>query len=608
MSVAALILCGAQPALAQVSRTPWQMHEGQDVIKLDAQLPPNGALAENDYIAFRQAQIPAEGAGWVTAPNPDTIGFGGPQASKIAAAGGSCRNAIDYTYFQTFVDVPPGTQVDEFKIAFQGMDDASRITIFNSQHPNGTVVEGSYVRKAAAGSPAATTDLKNLVVAGRNRVVVTQVDWCPVGNQLQSATVQLNGSNVTTPVTGTVVGPFLSVSHGDVHITTHDGLKYDFQADGEYLLIRSTDDVVVIQARQEMWKENPKVSINTAAAMNVAGDRLEYYTKPSTTLLINGVRTELPKSRLALPKGGAIFPTGESGVAQFIIEWPNESYIGRITHYANGSLTIQSKKETSRTYEGILGNSDGNPKNDLQIRGGEYLPTPLTAEKVARAGESWRLTARENLFRDGRNVGGSSAAVTEPLALSDLNPQERDAARTNCANAGISDPRALADCTYDVTVTGDAGFIESAREFQKSVAHIPMKSMIIQQPPPQATPAPSLQGGPGLLLGGEKLARGSRYAMEGHYLIFQQDGNLCVYRSQGDQFVWCMNNEPGIRYGDSASATMTAEGRLVVADANGGIVWQAPRDNPQRNTRVVLTSEGAFELRSPTGALLWSSR
>jgi len=99
-------VCGlglAQSALAQVSRTPWEMHEGQDVIKLDAELPSNGALPENGYIGFQHAEIP---------------------------------------------------------------------------------VEGSYVTRASAGTPSATTDLKALVTTGRNRVVITQVDWCPVGNQL----------------------------------------------------------------------------------------------------------------------------------------------------------------------------------------------------------------------------------------------------------------------------------------------------------------------------------------------------------------------------------------------------------------------------------------
>lgn len=228
MAALALTAGFALPAFAQVSRTPWQMHEGQPVIKLDAELPSNGALPENDYIAFQRASIPAEGNGWMPAPNSETISFGGSRASQIEAAGGVCRRAVDYTYFQTFVDVPTGSRVDEFKIAFQGMDDASRITIFNSAHPDGRVVDGSYVLRSAAGSPATTTDLHALVTSGRNRVVITQVDWCPSGNTLQSAQVQLNGSMVEAAQPEPVQAPAAAATlggHGGVATAGADSVR-----------------------------------------------------------------------------------------------------------------------------------------------------------------------------------------------------------------------------------------------------------------------------------------------------------------------------------------------------------------------------------------------
>jgi hypothetical protein len=174
--------------MAQVSRTPWQMNQGEGVIKnikVD-----RAKLSE----VFDRAKIPAEGAGWEPAPNTDTIGFGSDSASRITLAGGTCDTALDFTYFQTFVNVPPGTTVDEFKIIFSGMDDASRITVFNTNHPAGLVVEDSYVTRVA--NTGGTSNLKDLMAAGSNRVVITQVDWCPNGNKLQSAKVELNGSMV----------------------------------------------------------------------------------------------------------------------------------------------------------------------------------------------------------------------------------------------------------------------------------------------------------------------------------------------------------------------------------------------------------------------------
>lgn len=615
-----LAVCGlglAQSALAQVSRTPWEMHEGQDVIKLDAELPPNGALPENGYIGFQHAEIPAEGSGWAPAPNPDTIGFGGPNASKIGAAGGTCRRALDYTYFQTFVDVPAGTQVDEFKIVFQGMDDASRITIFNSAHPGGQVVEGSYVTRASAGTPSATTDLEALVTTGRNRVVITQVDWCPVGNQLQSAQVHLNGGNVTAavPVASTVLGPFLPTSHGDVHIRSTDGLRYDFQAAGDYLLIQSTDGEVVVQARQEMWDQNPKVSVNRAGAMRVMSDIIEWYMLPEKALYLNGKPIDMPSSRLALPAGGAIEMLRAGNKEMLMLYWPNESFTGRMVSYPNKTMDVEVRKivSSTRTYEGMIGNMDGDRANDMQIRGGASLGASLTNDSIARVGESWRVRANESLFTRDHPAPTAVAAKDQP-GMADLDSAARQKADQTCKAAGISDATALRNCIYDVAATGDETFVLSAQQFQETVAALPaaeragevLEPIDVQVPP--ATPAASSGQGAGLLLPGEKMQRGSRYSMSGHYLTFQEDGNLCIYKSEGDQWVWCINNDPSVPYQSSHAVEMTRDGRLWVTDANGGGVWQAPANNPQPGTGVHITDNGTLELRAPSGAVVWSSR
>lgn len=308
-----------------------------------------------------------------------------------------------------------------------------------------------------------------------------------------------------------------------MHISTVDGLRYGFQADGEYLIMSSIDGEVVVQIRQEMWKTNPKVSVNTAVAMNVAGDRVESYVSPGNVLMVNGVATALPTGwdELALPNGGWIYPSQQGGIVSFHVQWPNSEFTAVVIHHANGSLDYGNSKDDARKYQGMFGNMDGDPKNDFYVRGIEALPTPPTAENIAIVGESWRVQSTENLFRDGRHVGAKPAAAQ--LTMADLNPQARDAAKTNCTKGGVTDRSALADCTYDVAATGDAGFIESARTFQASVAHIPAAARIEQAPPAPkpaapAAAAPSQGAGSGLLLGGEAMNRGSRYTMNRHYL------------------------------------------------------------------------------------------
>lgn len=169
------------------------MHEGglePGAIDGDTQAvvpAPCSTATHGDQCLYGSAVIPPpESDGWVPAPDPNTIGFS--RGSNVA-----CFQEVDYTYFQTFVHVPVGLPVAYLSVDMQTIDDGARITIFNSNFPNGEVVPGSYVN---AGSTSSSQDLSALIVEGVNRIVITQLDDCASGNNLQSAVVTLNADTV----------------------------------------------------------------------------------------------------------------------------------------------------------------------------------------------------------------------------------------------------------------------------------------------------------------------------------------------------------------------------------------------------------------------------
>ncbi len=184
------------------TRTPWQMHHGLEQNASN----PLGLLQftcaparHGDNCEYDVATVPPQAdTGWGPAPNGDTIGLdvgcGGSLVCQ-APGGQTCLRYGDFSYFQTMVDVPAGVVVTQFTITFSGMDDGSRITIYNSAYPAGIVVPGSYVYLGGSG----TSNLKDYVVSGElNRVVVTQVDDCCCENHLHEARVVLNGEEVHT--------------------------------------------------------------------------------------------------------------------------------------------------------------------------------------------------------------------------------------------------------------------------------------------------------------------------------------------------------------------------------------------------------------------------
>jgi len=98
--------------------------------------------------------------------------------------------------------------------------------------------------------------------------------------------------------------PIDTNAHGDVHVETPDGLAYDFQQRGEFIIAQITDTTnqgeFVVQARLERWEEHPErpVSTITALAFNISGDKVEIYMKPKLSLYVNGVPTPFPTTDL----------------------------------------------------------------------------------------------------------------------------------------------------------------------------------------------------------------------------------------------------------------------------------------------------------------------
>jgi hypothetical protein len=95
-------------------------------------------------------------------------------------------------------------------------------------------------------------------------------------------------------------------SNGDPHVTTLDGLHYDFQAAGEFVASKSTTDNFAIQIRQEPWLGDDTVSFDTAVAFNIDGNRFSVYVSSA------GIETDVNGSRVALREGTTRLPSGSS--------------------------------------------------------------------------------------------------------------------------------------------------------------------------------------------------------------------------------------------------------------------------------------------------------
>jgi hypothetical protein len=281
---------------------------------------------------------------------------------------------------------------------------------------------------------------------------------------------------------------------GDPHLATFDGLRYDLQTVGEFILIKSKNGEFEVQSRQSPLSSS--FSTNSAVAMKVGSDRVSLYARElpdgdtSTPLRVNGKPTTIQGDRLTLKGGGEISKQGST----YVISSPRgEKVLARLSGAGNNAFINLSPFVYNRAgeYSGLLGNVNGNANDDLQIRGGNNVlevrstygdvnkvfnlvglraPGALdVAEKLyfdklyKEFGNSWRVKQKESLFDypAGKTTENyvDLAFPDKYLTLNMLSADQIQKARNACTEANVTQDL-MEGCIFDV---GFSGFSEFAR-------------------------------------------------------------------------------------------------------------------------------------------------
>jgi RHS repeat-associated protein len=279
-------------------------------------------------------------------------------------------------------------------------------------------------------------------------------------------------------------------SIGEPHFRTAHGRHLDFQGAGEYLAIVSADESVVVQVRQEPYGGAGLVSINTAVAASVGGDRVAVYTDDDRPLTIDGKVETRNDLSVRLPHGGIVERHG----TVVTVDWPGGSRLTVTRDGAPGAhldYGFAADPTVAPTISGLLGTAAGDVANDLTGRDGHVLDPadPDFATRLYREfGQSWRIGQPESLF-DYR-PGESTATFTiqdfprAPAAIEGLDEAVRATAEGVCRAVGVRAEPALSDCILDVGITGDPSYAASAAAVQAATG-------VSTPPPPGSSPGPS---------------------------------------------------------------------------------------------------------------------
>jgi hypothetical protein len=305
--------------------------------------------------------------------------------------------------------------------------------------------------------------------AKRSSILKIAQDNAPVSNQREwNAIARIVNRPDCKPVSGR--------SYGDPHLSSFDGATYSFQTVGEFVLAKSDGDFE-IQTRQQAVSED--FSLNTAAAMNVGGDRVGIYPneKPDnfsqSALRVNGQPVVLQRNVYFLPKGGTI----EYSSNVYTVTWPTGE-VARI-QTSNGAarnflnITVQVFPCQSSNFYGLMGNANGSANDDFDVRGNGTRPQYMAfssfgnpqmqqatnqMEKEYLAflardyARQFRITENTSLF--DYTPGSSTISYTDESyprvhrTVADLSPMQQTNARNRCQEMGLQGTE-LNACIFD---------------------------------------------------------------------------------------------------------------------------------------------------------------
>ncbi len=319
------------------------------------------------------------------------------------------------------------------------------------------------------------TETITVTVTGDNtiepdeRFTVTLDDQLPGSNPVvigfgdrQAHGVIVNDDGLPPPPPGGRMG----VIFNDPHIRTFDSLAYSFQAGGEFIGARSVSgDPLELQVRTEPVGSG-LVSVTTAAAMRVGSNIVSVDLCFEPPLLINGepVDFEGNTGSVALDGGGEVFQNNNI----FTIVYPNgeQVVVEQRSTWLNVRVFLSPDREDG-SLEGLLGNSDGQTINDIQVLGGDVLSLPTDFNELyGDYANSLRITNEQSLFTYKPDQDTSTFQrfdlPTQQVRPEDLPPDLVALAEQALDAAGITDPFVRNQTILDVVLTGNLDFVAAA--------------------------------------------------------------------------------------------------------------------------------------------------
>ena len=286
---------------------------------------------------------------------------------------------------------------------------------------------------------------------------------------------------------------------GDVHLTTFDGLHYDFQAAGEFVLAKSkvSGDFFQVQIRLAPYDfggsvpaSKVSVSVTTQLAAQVGIDRVTFGVGRPKIVTVNGSATALSMSNPVLNLSGGQLIELSPSIYQLVWNTGEQMTVTYAGSYLNYTLSLPQNAAPGSVV-GLLGSLSG-AANDFQLADGTVLQQPISStELYGEFADAWRIpSGTQGLFDypPGENTDAFTIASfpTAALSLSDFPASLVQQALALAAAAGITDAVLAQDAALDYLVSGNPAFFNTDANVSAGVSTNVVSSAQITTSPPAA--------------------------------------------------------------------------------------------------------------------------
>jgi hypothetical protein len=334
-----------------------------------------------------------------------------------------------------------GTKWHEAEFNVFGYGNSSRVNF----DANSTLVVRVGVDSGAAAAPGCDF---NSFTAETNNLSIVDTTTAPAHNGHPS--LVFTESNTGTPDPSCSAG----VSIGDTHLTTFDGVHYDFQSSGDFLLAEVAGEFTV-QVRQASGAPQwPNAAVNKIVAVRMGRTLVTFYVEP-VRVTVNGTAVPANLERpLMLADGVQLRRQGNV----YTVSDRRGNRV-RATLNSNWIDTGVMVGHTPSHVRGLLGNPGGDGASVLAGTGKRFAAPVPFKEMYGVISPSWRVPARASLFGKERPV--KYGVPKAPFYAQDLPPDFAERGRALCERAGVKDKQAFEDCVLDVAVLKDEAAVKA---------------------------------------------------------------------------------------------------------------------------------------------------